>query len=165
MKIIIVIAAVIALVWLWGGRTMHYRAEAVIAAPPEWVFRHLTEPALLRKWIGGFVESKPLGDGVLRVGARSVEVVEENGRRLEMQSEVLRLEAPRVLEVGMQGGFAAMVNAYRLEPVDSRTRLTMTMQASYTGAMRLLAPFIGRSVQRKLEGDFAQLAKLADGPP
>ena len=90
-------------------------------------------------------------------------VVEENGRRFEMQSEVLRLEANRLLEVSIQNDFGQSISRYQLEPDNGRTRLTHTMQASYKGLLlRLMAPFIGRAVQSKLDGDFNQLKQLAE---
>ncbi len=163
--IAILLVAVIALLWWLGGRTFHYRAEVLVAAAPEQVFSHLTDPALLKQWIGGLVESTPMGDGALRVGAKSREVVEANGRRFEMQSEVLRLEPNRLLEVSIQNDFAQTISRYQLEPDNGRTRLTHTMQANYQGLFaRLMAPFIGRAVavQSKLDNDFNQLKQLAE---
>jgi uncharacterized protein YndB with AHSA1/START domain len=161
--IVILLFAVTALLWLLGGRTFQYRAEVLVAAAPEEVFFHLTDPSSLKQWIGGLVESTPIGDSTLRVGAKSREVVEENGRRFEMQSEVLRFEANRLLEVSIQNDFGQTISRYQLEPDNGRTRLTHTMQANYKGLfMRLMAPIIGRAVQSKLDGDFNQLKQLAE---
>ncbi len=80
-----------------------------------------------------------------------------------MQSEVLRLEPNRLLEVSVQNDFAQTINRYQLEPDAERTRLTHTMQANYKGVIaRLMAPFIDPSVQNKLESDFNQLKRLAE---
>jgi uncharacterized protein YndB with AHSA1/START domain len=161
--IVILLFAVTALLWLLGGRTFQYRAEVLVAAAPEQVFFHLTDPALLKQWIGGLVESTPMGDSTLRVGAKSREVIEENGRRFEMQSEVLRLEANRLLEVSLQNDFGQTISRYQLEPDNGRTRLTHTMHTNYKGLfVRLMAPFIGRAVQSKLDKDFNQLKRLAE---
>lgn len=161
--IVILLFAVTALLWLLGGRTFQYRAEVLVAAEPEQVYFHLTDPSALRQWISGLVESAPIGDSTLRVGAKMRVVVEENGRRFEMQSDVLRFEANRLLEVSIQNDFGQTISRYQLEPDNGRTRLTHTMQANYKGLFaRLMAPFIGRAVQSKLDGDFNQLKQLAE---
>ncbi len=161
--IAILLLAVTVLLWLLGGRTFHHRAEVLVAAPPEQVFVHLTDPALLKQWIGGLVESVPMGDGTMRVGAKSREILEVNGRRFEMQSEVLRLEPNRMLEVRIQNDFGQTISRYQLEPDNGRTRLTQTMQTNNKGLLaRLVAPFIGGAVQSKLDGDFKQLKQLAE---
>jgi uncharacterized protein YndB with AHSA1/START domain len=161
--IVILLVAVIGLLWLLGRRTFQYRAEILVAAAPEQVFFHLTDPALLKQWIGGLVESAPMGDSTLRVGAKSREIIEVNGRRFEMQSEVLQLEANRLLEVSLQNDFGHTISRYQLEPDNGRTRLTHMMQTNYKGLFaRLMAPFIGRAVQTKLDGDFNQLKQLVE---
>jgi hypothetical protein len=63
------------------------------------VFRYLTEPDLLPRWIDGLRESRPLGDRVTRVGAKSIEVVEANGKTVETFSEVTALDKGRTLGV------------------------------------------------------------------
>src|SRR5688572_936822 len=67
--------------------------EIVIQATAEAVWRHLEDPALLKAWIAGLVELHPLtGDGPPRVGARDRMIVEMNGRRSELFSEITALE-------------------------------------------------------------------------
>jgi uncharacterized protein YndB with AHSA1/START domain len=158
----IVTLVAILLLWMWGGRTFTFGSEVLLAAPPEQVFPYLTEPALLTQWMGGLVESRPLDDGVLRVGARAREVVEENGKRFEMESEVVGLEPNRTLEVSLRHPSMECVNRYQLEPEDSHTRVTMTMRLSGRGFMRLMAPFIGGPARRKLDADFGRLKELLE---
>lgn len=166
MKLVVIgfgVLAVLALgAWVMGGRRFVYSVSAELAAPPEVVFGFLTEPAKLKTWIGGLVESRPVGDGALRVGARAVEIVEEGGRRMEMASVVTAVEARKRLVVEIQNDFALMENEFQLEPgVNGQTKLTQTLRVNYRGWMRMLAPFLGGMTQRKLEGDLASLKKVA----
>lgn len=161
--IAILLFAAIVLLWLLGGRTFQHRAEVLVAVPPDQVFSYLTDPGLLRQWIGGLVESVPMGDATLRVGAKAREVVEEKGRRFEMQSEVLRLEPNQMLEVSLQNDFARIISRYQLQPENGQTRLTHTMQSNYQGLLaRLFGPFMSLAVQSKLDRDFQQLKQLAE---
>jgi hypothetical protein len=72
---------------------------AAVPVEPHEVFRYLTEPDLLPRWIDGLRESRPLGDGVMRVGAKSIEVVQARGKTFEMISEVTALDGERALSV------------------------------------------------------------------
>jgi uncharacterized protein YndB with AHSA1/START domain len=133
-------------------------ASADLAAPSEVVFGFLTEPPKLKTWIGGLVESRPLGDGELRVGARALEIVEEGGRRMEMSSVVTVVEPMRRLAVAIHSYFALMENEFHLEPgANGGTRLTQTLRVRYRGWMRLPGLFLGGMTQRKLEADLARL--------
>lgn len=94
----------------------HVLTAAVPAEPAE-VFRYLTEPALLPRWIEGLRESRPQGDGVMRVGAKSIEVVEARGRFVEMVSEVTALDVYRALSVRITYPGAGDVDmSYELTP-------------------------------------------------
>ena len=72
---------------------------AAVRAEPHVVFRYLTEPDLLPRWIDGLRESRPLGDRVMRVGAKSIEVVEAHGKMIEIISEVTALDPDQALGV------------------------------------------------------------------
>ncbi len=104
----------------------------------------------------------PLGDGVLRVGARSIDVVEENGMRSEMTTEVLGLEAGRLLEVSLESPYMAGTNRLALSPASEGTVLTQTLTVRCRGFTRLLGPFMGATVQRKLDGDLARLRSAVE---
>ncbi len=141
-----------------------YQVEETMAAAPDEVFRHLTEPSLLTRWIGGLVSSKALTEGGLKVGARSLETVEENGRRVEMETTVVRLESNRLFESTIRAPHLEGVARYRLNPEGDRTRVTHTLEARYKGLlMRCMAPFIGSVVRKKLASDLGRLKSLVEG--
>ena len=52
-----------------------------IGAAPATVFPWLVDPDRLGKWVSGFVGSEPIGSGEVRVGARSRDTIEAEGRR------------------------------------------------------------------------------------
>jgi uncharacterized protein YndB with AHSA1/START domain len=143
--------------WLAGGRQQVFHAEVVVAAPPDAAFAWLTEPPRLARWLGGFVESRPLGDGVLRVGARSVDVVEQGGRRVEMQTEVLALEPGRLLEVSIEAPFLTGSNRFALSAEEGGTRLAQTLTIRERGPARLFALLVRGAVQAKLAADLERL--------
>lgn len=144
----------------------HVVTAAVPAEPAE-VFRYLTEPALLPRWIDGLRESRPQGDGVMRVGARSVEVVEARGKLVEMVSEVTAFDADRSLSVRVTypgAGDADMT--YELTPVTHGTELRLTFTPRYRGIARLVVRLMRASTQKRLQANLDRLAQVVrEGAP
>jgi uncharacterized protein YndB with AHSA1/START domain len=140
-----------------------YDSAVVIAALPDRIFPYFTEPERLKQWVGGLIETVPLTDEGPRVGAKSREVVEENGRRMVFESEILHLHPNRLLEVELRGDALEAVSRYELKGIDDGTRVSHAMHVAYNGLfMKLLSPFIRRAVQRKLAADFVRLKEVVE---
>jgi uncharacterized protein YndB with AHSA1/START domain len=164
---IVALAAVIfvggvLVLWAIGGSPRQYRAETLIRRPPEHVFAFLVDPRKLPTWIGGLVESRPVTEGGPRRGAKSIDVVEENGRRMEMASEILQFEPGRELEARIENPMCDVISRFQLTPAAEGTRVEQTMTATFKGAYRTFAPFVAGAVQKKLEEDLARLREKAE---
>jgi uncharacterized protein YndB with AHSA1/START domain len=133
-----------------------------IAAPPARVFRFLTDPGLLTRWIGGLQASEPLTAGGLRVGARSREILLERGRRSELVSEVTELQPERLLVTRLESSLLTAESRFELKSRAGGTVVHHRLVPRYRGVFRLLAPFFARTVQNKLQSDLARLRKLAE---
>jgi uncharacterized protein YndB with AHSA1/START domain len=127
-----------------------------INASPQRVFPYLVEPARLKLWVGGFVESRPVGSSTPGVGTKSIDIVRDNGREIAMETEIHRYEPPHRLEVGIRGPGLTAVSDYRLEGSDT-TILTHRQDAHFRGVIKLLAPFLGRAGRRRMREDLARL--------
>ena len=139
---------------------------AVVPAEPHQVFRYLTEPELLRRWIDGLRESRPMGDGVLRVGARSVEVVAAMGRTMEIESEVTALDPDRLLGVRITYPGAGDTDmTYELTPVSQGTQVRLTATPHYRGVARLVGRLTQASARRRLQGNLDRLARVMAPTP
>jgi len=141
-----------------------------IARPPAQVFRHLVDVQSLRTWTG-FAEVEPLTPGEIRTGSRLRLVSEARGQRTTMEVEVTAAEPGRLLTLavktapGSPVGFSQRVE-YRLEERDGDTRLAVTSDTRYEGAVaRLLEPLITRAAQTQLEATLARLRTLAEAEP
>lgn len=134
---------------------------AVVAAEPPEVFRYLTEPALLPRWIEGLRESRPQGDGVMRVGARSTEVVEVRGKTVEMVSEVTAVEVNRALSVRITYPGAGDVDmTYELTPVTHGTEVRLTVTPRYRGVARLVMRLMHASMRKRLHANLDRLVEV-----
>ncbi len=136
-------------------------AEAVIAAAPEAVFPWLVEPERIARWVGGVVECRAVeGGGVHRV-------IEQAGRRIEIDSQVTESRPPRRLVVQqVSPGLFDMTMTHDLTPEDGGTRLVISLSAELRSRLaRLAAPMIARQVQASLTEDVERLKGLVEAAP
>jgi hypothetical protein len=116
------------------------------------------------RWMGALVESEALDDEVPALGSRFRDVFEDHGQRIELEAEVVALEPPRALAVRLVAGAFEATSRSRLEEGGPGTRLTATIETTYTAlAARLLAPVVTRHAQKQLEADLGRLRELVEG--
>ena len=134
-----------------------------IEAPRERVFAWLVEPELMLRWIGGLREFHPL-DPEPGVGARSRQVVEVAGRRLEVESRITAFEPERIVAAELDGKGFHVDTRHELE--DDGAGATRVRAEAHTRLSGLAGRFLGgladRGAQRKLEGDLARLKQLVE---
>lgn len=108
------------------------RLERLLDAPPETVWRYLTEAELRQQWFMGGTDAGPHGEFELivdhdRLSEDDVPYPEDyagaKGKRFS--EKVLRFEPPRLLETTFQGGQGGKVS-YELFPEAGKTRLVLT---------------------------------------
>jgi uncharacterized protein YndB with AHSA1/START domain len=141
---------------------MHQQVlTAAVPAESHEVFRYLTEPDLLPKWIDGLRESRPMGDGVTRVGAKSIEVVEAQGKMMEIISEVTALDPDRALSVRITYPGAGDTDmAYELTPVAHGTDVRLTVTPHYRGIARVVGSLMQRSMRKQLQANLDRLVQV-----
>jgi uncharacterized protein YndB with AHSA1/START domain len=168
----IVLVALVVLVAMGGGRgTSQLRATIDIARPAPVVFRWISEPERLKAWVGWLVDVRSLTPEHATPGARQVWVMEDrnnNNQRMDIASEVVRVEADRSLTANLTAaqGFTGAVT-YDLAPTGAdTTRLTYTADYTFDHWLaRLLNPIITRAAQQKLDEDLARLKLKAEAAP
>jgi uncharacterized protein YndB with AHSA1/START domain len=135
--------------------------SVVVPAESHEVFRYLTEPDLLPRWIDGLRESRPMGDGAMRVGARSIEVVQAHGKSMEIISEVTALDPDRALSVRITYPGAGDTDmAYELTAVAHGTDVRLTVTPRYQGVARLVGWLMQRSTRKRLQANLDRLVQV-----
>ncbi len=164
---ILVIVVVGGLVLMGGGRRLaHTQTAVTFRQPAARIWPWLVEVPRLKQWLGGFVDSIPEDPHGLRLGARSKEIIEMNGRRWEIQSEVTEFEPHHRLKLHMVNADFEDHTGYLLDEHDGVTEVTFVSDAHYTSLMsRLMAPMISREVERKVQTDLATLRGLIEREP
>ena len=108
------------------------RLERILEAPPETVWRYLTEAKLREQWFMGGTDAKPGGDFELIVDHDKLSdddvpypETHECYKGRVFSERVIRFEPPRLLETTFQGGKSGIVT-YELFREGERTRLVLT---------------------------------------
>jgi uncharacterized protein YndB with AHSA1/START domain len=128
-----------------------------IAARPERVFPFLEASEQRLRWMGALVESEPLDEGRFR------DVFEDHGQRIELDAEVERRDAPRLLVVRLRGSAFEATSTQRLAEARAGTRLSTVVETEYTSRLaKLAAPLLTRRAQRQLEADLTALKELVE---
>jgi uncharacterized protein YndB with AHSA1/START domain len=119
------------------------RLERLLDAPPETVWRYLTEAELRRQWFMGGTDAKADSEFELLVDHDNLSeddvLYPEDyaaSKGVRFSEKVLRFKAPRLLETTFAGGKNGIVT-YELHPEGDRTRLVLTHSgiASPVGAL------------------------------
>ena len=133
-----------------------------IEAPRERVFAWLVEPELMLRWIGGLREFHPL-DPEPGVSARSRQVVDVAGRRMDVESRITAFEPGRLVAAELDGKGFHVDTRHELEDDGDGTLVRAEARTRLSGiAGRLLGGVVERGAQRKLEGDLARLKQIVE---
>lgn len=150
------LAAALFTLYSAGGQPGEYKVSLATNLPPEKVQPYLTEPELIKKWMPMIVSSTPLTPGGVRQGAKSRDVLEENGRRMVAESEIIELIPNRVVTVRITMENIEAISFFRFVPGG----LEHTQQVMFKGYLRPISPFLHTAAQRQLESDFTRLKAL-----
>jgi uncharacterized protein YndB with AHSA1/START domain len=108
------------------------RLERVLDAPPETVWRYLTEAELRQQWFMGGTDAAGVGEFDLvvdhdKLSSDDVPYPESHEcyKGAVWTEKVIRFDPPRLLETTFQGGKNGKVT-YELVPEGKRTRLVLT---------------------------------------
>jgi len=108
------------------------RLERLLDAPPETVWRYLTEAELRRQWFMGGTDAKPDSEFELLVDHDNLSEEEvpypesfAASKGIRFSEKVIRFDPPRLLETTFQGGKNGRVT-YELRPEGEKTRLVLT---------------------------------------
>jgi uncharacterized protein YndB with AHSA1/START domain len=108
------------------------RLERLLDAPPETVWRYLTEAELRAQWFMGGTDAKPDSEFELLVDHDNLSDEEvpypesyAASKGIRFSEKVIRFDPPRLLETTFQGGKNGRVT-YELRPEGEKTRLVLT---------------------------------------
>jgi uncharacterized protein YndB with AHSA1/START domain len=138
-----------------------------IGAAPAALFPWLVEPDRLSRWVSGFIGSEPIGSAEVRVGARSHDIIEAEGKRFEVETEIVELRPGERLAVRITSSSHDQDDSYDLHARGDATELTYRSDMRMRGLTRLLTPLITPQLRARAKKDLATLKREveADGSP
>lgn len=156
----VIVAAVC--LWLIGGKKQAFDALVSIDAPPNVVFKYLTDCEQRKRWQVGLYECRTTSDTENTVGSRGITVLEIEGEQVEFQEEILRYQENEFLSVRAIGANEISTAIFRLEPLQGSTNFTYKVKAEPTGFSRLMAPFAEPATQERIDDEVLKLKRLVE---
>jgi uncharacterized protein YndB with AHSA1/START domain len=131
-------------------------STTTIDRPAQDVFDYLADGLHNPDWRSGILEIAHVsGNGEAGTTYRQV-LAGPGGRRIDGDYRITVADRPRRLEFVVVAGPLRPTGSYVLEEVGDSTRVTFSLEATPTGAMKLMGPMIGKQMQSEV----AQLDKL-----
>jgi carbon monoxide dehydrogenase subunit G len=147
-----------------GANTL--RSEVTISRPPGVVWRWVTEPGRLQRWVSWVSEAKQDSLTPDDVGSRQTWLLDDPNlrERIRVVGTVTEQDAPRLRRVHVRTpGMFTGEYTYALEAVAGGTHLTQSARFRYdVWIARLMEPLVTPQARRKLAGDQLRLKQLAE---
>ncbi|HET6405546.1 MAG TPA: SRPBCC family protein [Candidatus Thermoplasmatota archaeon] len=132
--------------------------ETTVRAPLERVFQALVDPSQRARWVQSVREAgggEPLAVGRVVEARRTLPT-----SRSQYRMTVLRLEAPRLLEMEVERNGDRVGRAgYELSPAPEGTRVRAYGEVELKGFQKLAAPMVSKGMEDELAVDLAGLKR------
>jgi uncharacterized protein YndB with AHSA1/START domain len=138
-------------------------ATATIARPRDEVAAYVADPAHDLSWIRALTASTQLTEGEVGVGTRVERVARMLGRRMPYTTEITAFEpAAHVAMQTVAGPFPMLVDYHFEDAGDGATRVRVRNRGGQGVLFTLFGWAIGRMVNRRVQGDLAQLKRILE---
>jgi hypothetical protein len=144
---------------------VHVEAAIDIARPLAEVFAFAADPANDAAWNDPIVATQILTPGVSGVGLRFRHTARFLGKQFETTGEVIDYEPDVRACVRTVGGPLESTGCRHFTAIDGGTRLSVRLDGSARGVLRLGEAVASKAAQRQLEHDLAQLKALLETRP
>jgi uncharacterized protein YndB with AHSA1/START domain len=132
-----------------------------IARQPEQVWRRLIEP---ERWLEGYVRTRSRSPEYPKPSTRN-DFVFHTRMDEDVAAQVLRAEAPTLLEERQTGRTFKRRLQYRLASTDGTTQLSVEDEITFKGFAKLAAPLALRDVKRRWARSLERLRAAAEAEP
>lgn len=139
------------------------RVSGVIAAPPERVWEHITEPEYRARWMQFVTDSTQMYGDPGVDGGTMLLIVTQEGFRNDIYEEVIEAEIPRRIRYMIEQDTANVMTAYELVYEAGGTTLSIeTERYLKKGWAQALAVFLRDPGQDNLQHNFDALKALVE---
>ena len=138
---------------------IHAQGSAEIAVPPERVFDYLADARNEPDWLPGAKNIAKTSDGEIGLGTT---FRGEYARAGAIEVEIVEFERPSRLTFRGRAKGMTFDDAIRLAPSGAGTRLDAEMRTAPRGLFKLLAPMMGRVIQKQFAANWAHLKRALE---
>jgi len=128
-----------------------------IEAPPETVFDLLADHTKHPLWNPHMIEASLFAEGPIKKGSKGISVVESKGRRIENEIIYYEYDRPKFVSGGATSGSIIGKMSNEFTPTEKGTKINYRFEVKFKGLMRLLEPFIKRSLIKQKEAELEAL--------
>ncbi len=117
-----------------------------IEAPPETVFDLLADHTKHPLWNPNIIEASLFAEGPIKKGSKGISVGESMGKRIESEIIYDAYDRPKFVSGGPTSGSVTGKLSNEFIPTEKGTKINYRLEVKLKGLMRLLEPFIKRSL-------------------
>jgi len=137
-----------------------------INSPPATVFGWLERPEKAVKWMTSVAKTEILHETPERIGTTFREVVEEDGKGMEMQGVITDFKAGQAISFHLESRVNALDVEYCVEAKQNGTRLTQTANVRWKFPVNVISLFMGAKIKQGIseqsQKEFEKLKGLCE---
>ena len=137
-----------------------------INSPPATVFGWVEDPEKAMKWMTSVAGGEILHETPERVGTTFREVVEEDGKGVEMQGEITGYKPNQSIAFHLNSRVNEVDVEFRVEAIPNGTRLTQTANVRWKFPVNVISIFAGgkikQSISAQAQKEFEMLKELCE---
>ena len=138
-----------------------------INGTPAAVFRWLDKPEKAVKWMTSVTQTEILHETSERIGTTFREVVEEDGKGMELQGVITDYKPDKLISFHLNSRVNVVDVVYDVEAVSHGTRLTQNANVRWKFPINVISIFIGIKIKQKIaaqsQKEFRALKELVEG--
>lgn len=139
------------------------KSEISISAPIEKVWQSSMNPEYVTQWLTNCEGIEHLSGRPGTVGSKSKLTFWERGKKVEMQEEIVKVKVNKEFALKIVDPWVLSYNKLSFRYEDGVTVVNQQAKCHpKTIFMKMLMPFIKRSLQKRINNDLANLKKLLE---
>lgn len=147
---------------------MRITCENEIARPPEAVFTWIADPAQATKWQKNVKGGEIILDTPEKIGTTFREVIEQDGRALEMHGTITQYIENRTMAFHIVSRIHEFDVTYSLEPKGDSTKIKIEAAVRWKFPMNVVSLFIRKKMEEglvtQLKSEVQDLKTLCERP-
>ena len=164
--LIIFLLVVMAGLWISGGKREQASATLAIEAHPSQIFDYLVQPEKLKQWVEDLAHvDQPIAPRQDTLPPKLLRVYRDSsGKEREFSDEVIRYNEHDILSIISNHAGTTQVIFYQLDwdQESQQSQFTYSIQETYSGLDRFIAPLQRNPLQRRIATEAQQLKRLVE---